>query len=715
MSFSSSDSSPSKIKTPPALDPECMKRYKQLSDDEKQNVAWQYHGYPSLSRWMASSNDFFVLRKFSTLSARSLLYLQNEIAQREKKLEGWDLVSMTGPLEDGNCDTGSFAFDESRERGQAMRELIPLLEQYYNLINSYSQVRARPTAKQHQRRNLKSWFSTFLNAIANDEQHFLEERHEADLFPINSKPKTPLMMLLEKARIIRFRFQLKKSRKDSVEASNIRYHSEKGLAIFASIVVVVTGLLLLFAPMWWLNFVDKDVYQLGIITTFVSVFAGWLWMAAGPRAFEILAGTAAYAAVLMVCQILPSFPAWAASQVSSYNRILFPIHWSLDWPIYANILTSIDYNHPRSKLYYDMHLLSLDNDLYDLTSTEIERRVEFRNMILRNQNLHSLAAKIYYHGVDNYHDMELIYDILTTCPNVRELDLTIADHGGCVVADYAYAFDFTENDLTFPPLETLKLKAHMNFGYDFDTFSNGQPVACAATRHGRYSVSWPWSWLPEPLIDTFYYRWDYSGDREGVWGWIPDSVVEFADKWIGGNETIDERFYAQDRLRRESLVKSFEEEHKVENLKTWIQKMNCSKLKTLHLSTVGGSVLEELSPALPSLVDLSIDRIDDSGLTTLPSFLESRPTPLQHFSLGELQSSNQTTNLNIITSVSTPHLKFLKIGLGANYTHGHQPPATIWNSTSLSNLALQAPNLTTLSIDIDRSNLTGTTSLPSQV
>lgn len=49
-----------------------------------------------------------------------------------------------------------------------------------------------------------------------------------------------------------------------------------------------------------LNYVTTDRYRLGIITGSVCIFAAWVWMAAGPRAFEILAGTGGYAAVLMV-------------------------------------------------------------------------------------------------------------------------------------------------------------------------------------------------------------------------------------------------------------------------------------------------------------------------------------------------------------------------------------------------------------------------------
>lgn len=98
------------------------------SDHEKRVYAWQYYGYPALSKWMASSNDAFLLRKFGAVSARSLLYLQDQIAQKEKELDGLDAWTMSHPPGKGGC--GSFALDEQTARGKALREITALLERY---------------------------------------------------------------------------------------------------------------------------------------------------------------------------------------------------------------------------------------------------------------------------------------------------------------------------------------------------------------------------------------------------------------------------------------------------------------------------------------------------------------------------------------------------------------------------------------------------------
>jgi hypothetical protein len=67
--------------------------------------------------------------------------------------------------------------------------------------------------------------------------------------------------------------------------------------------------------------------------------------------------------------------------------------------------------------------------------------------------------------------MDLILRILTTCPNIKELDISIPRGGGCVryETDDLYAFDFTSSNATFAPLESLTID-----GYHFHAKPNGQ-------------------------------------------------------------------------------------------------------------------------------------------------------------------------------------------------------------------------------------------------
>jgi hypothetical protein len=103
-------------------------------DLEKSKRPWQYVGYPGLSQWMASSDDFFTLRRFSKSNARYLLYLQHEIGRRERALEDMDERSRNLPPGQGPC--GSFELERMPGRLELIEEIGPLLRQYCELLNS---------------------------------------------------------------------------------------------------------------------------------------------------------------------------------------------------------------------------------------------------------------------------------------------------------------------------------------------------------------------------------------------------------------------------------------------------------------------------------------------------------------------------------------------------------------------------------------------------
>jgi hypothetical protein len=47
---------------------------------------WKYTGYRIFSRWMATDNDFLIVRRFGNLNARIILSMQDDIVQLEEQL-----------------------------------------------------------------------------------------------------------------------------------------------------------------------------------------------------------------------------------------------------------------------------------------------------------------------------------------------------------------------------------------------------------------------------------------------------------------------------------------------------------------------------------------------------------------------------------------------------------------------------------------------------
>ena len=84
-------------------------------------------GYPALSTFMASDDDFFVLRKFGTLSARVALMMQDRIVHLAEELD----------KEDRECrqigaNNGTLRYDPRPRRQEILEELAWRLERYSN-------------------------------------------------------------------------------------------------------------------------------------------------------------------------------------------------------------------------------------------------------------------------------------------------------------------------------------------------------------------------------------------------------------------------------------------------------------------------------------------------------------------------------------------------------------------------------------------------------
>lgn len=91
---------------------------------------WKYKGYPAFATWMASADDFMVLRRFSRLNARVLLLMQDRIVQKEEELDRMDVSSRKCSTADydGNCST--FRFEPCMRRREVLEELEPMLKEY---------------------------------------------------------------------------------------------------------------------------------------------------------------------------------------------------------------------------------------------------------------------------------------------------------------------------------------------------------------------------------------------------------------------------------------------------------------------------------------------------------------------------------------------------------------------------------------------------------
>ena len=96
--------------------------------DLERRAAWKYVGYPGFSRFMASSNDCFALRKFTSLNVRVLLRLQNNVVELERRLDEMDNFTKNLPPDQGGC--ASFRLDADSPREELLEEIDVALAKY---------------------------------------------------------------------------------------------------------------------------------------------------------------------------------------------------------------------------------------------------------------------------------------------------------------------------------------------------------------------------------------------------------------------------------------------------------------------------------------------------------------------------------------------------------------------------------------------------------
>lgn len=126
-------------------------------------------------------------------------------------------------------------------------------------------------------------------------------KHEHDLISISLRERPPLGEWLESCHKLQLSRLFREKLQDGkhIVSPATQYTSNARFELFTKGSIIIGGLVMLLAPIWWLAFVSDDKKRLGIITAFVCIFISVMATATN-KPFEAVAATAAYAAVLMV-------------------------------------------------------------------------------------------------------------------------------------------------------------------------------------------------------------------------------------------------------------------------------------------------------------------------------------------------------------------------------------------------------------------------------
>ena len=161
-----------------------------------------------------------------------------------------------------------------------------------DMVCRYSRLKQLQSAPRTNIEQLSNWNYNRPTAIKDNEIEFI---HATDLVTVATTPKTCLRRFLEQQIVLKTNslcgFLASKKRVEGA-SSWTRYGNDSRVDIIAQVFIMVTAIIMLVLPMWWLARMDGLYKKLGIITGFVSVFTTVLSSATFARPFEVLAATA---------------------------------------------------------------------------------------------------------------------------------------------------------------------------------------------------------------------------------------------------------------------------------------------------------------------------------------------------------------------------------------------------------------------------------------
>ena len=255
---------------------------------EIEDKPWKYLGYQGYSSYIASDEDYLILRRFGCLHIRVLLMLQDELVELEGQLAEMDAALAAKDYID--IHNGSFREETSEDRLDLIHEIERRLRNYNELFLQHTQMRSRPAAHERNVKSISTWHRNYGDAAIKVEEVKYLQRSK-DLVSLVNKSKSPLRRFLERS--TRFRLLGVWRENSDSQDENVIYTSDKKIDGFIAFITTIIGLAMLVAPLWILAYVTGIVHRLAVITIFLVVFLCFVSSMTVARPFEALGAAAA--------------------------------------------------------------------------------------------------------------------------------------------------------------------------------------------------------------------------------------------------------------------------------------------------------------------------------------------------------------------------------------------------------------------------------------
>jgi len=256
-------------------------------------------GYPEIANFIGSDKDFFIFRRFDVLSARNMLFLQDELVELEEKLEQVDLAESRSGTARHPWNLHSRREDSNAARKALMAEIRVKLREYQEALNAQSLVLALEPASDIYVESIANWFD-MKKPMVEMESHFLDKRGDLVSLAGGQSSKELLEHYLERNWYHLFRNKEKGEAANSSLSSTIEYYSAGRIKHTARIFLALVSAIFAIIPVPILFCVQSMGIRISIIAAFAVAFAAIFSVTTNSRTPEMFATMAGYAALLAV-------------------------------------------------------------------------------------------------------------------------------------------------------------------------------------------------------------------------------------------------------------------------------------------------------------------------------------------------------------------------------------------------------------------------------
>lgn len=277
-----------------------------------QNLRHDLLGFAALSSLMASDGDreLLVFRRFNEISARNLLYLQCELLALEGELRRWDeMVSSSGntALEQA-AETWEIMVEQADKGTQEAKRMVELVAKLREKMREYHEaldLQSRVARLQHPNRRALEVARNELHGgplgedgskpnpiLGGEAKNYLDD--EGDLVSLGAPIETDMLFKTLRA------YWPGKEEVSRDGIHRISRFEERSITIAVALINIVIAIILLVGSITSLYFVSSPAAILSMISAFTIAFALSVGLMTNAKRAEIFAGSAAFAAVLVV-------------------------------------------------------------------------------------------------------------------------------------------------------------------------------------------------------------------------------------------------------------------------------------------------------------------------------------------------------------------------------------------------------------------------------